>query len=423
VGTYVGYDSGESSYVGRILEVTSSQQIVVNCFVNRTQLADPSLIVAGRVTNESCKYMTELFQTSERVSIGSSDVIDLAFVFKETAIEAGGMMLDTCQGVSNAYVIRYKDDGELIPANECLAFPSDYQAFDVTHDFCYSRHIWSYLVRVNAEISKILGSASESQSVSNRKRVKMGMDRMCWRYLVEKAGEVGCQGLQSVSLLSWKRETLPGLTIKKRMEWRQSKLIRFESESDIVGLARLIGERALVNVRANTSFGSGALNDGRELKYNDTINVVVGGESQETIFRYRSYENGVDLIFDMVDTLVISVRYTGYQFQGEDSHISEMSKRIIERKRPRCLMLEVSAEGDEVDEEEDDELLDVYLESEFMHEGSLYRVSRITANQIFARCIQCADRHDTMRINNNYGEETCFDDLAYVKNLIESRLG
>eukprot|EP00978_Attheya_sp_CCMP212_P032532 scaffold127501_cov28-Attheya_sp.AAC.1 len=180
------------------------QQIVVNCFVSRTQLADPSMIVAGRVTKESCKYMTELFQTSKRVSIGSSDVVDLAFVFKETAIEAGGMMLDTSQGVSNAYVIRYKDDGELIPANECLAFPSDYQAFDVTHDFCYSHHIWSYLVRVNAEISRILGSASKSQSVSNRKRVKMGMDRMCWRYLVEKAAEVGCRGLQSVSLLTFK---------------------------------------------------------------------------------------------------------------------------------------------------------------------------------------------------------------------------
>eukprot|EP00978_Attheya_sp_CCMP212_P037684 scaffold180080_cov69-Attheya_sp.AAC.2 len=65
-----------------------------------------------------------------------------------------------------------------------------------------------------------------------------------------------------------------------------------------------------------------------------------------------------------------------------------MSKRIIERKRPRCLMLEVSAEEDEVDEEEDDELLDVYLESEFMHEGSLYRVSRITANEICRRLWQ-----------------------------------
>ena len=53
---------------------------------------------------ESCKYMTELFQTSERVLIGYSDVTDIAFVFKESWIEAGGMLLDTCQGILNAYV-------------------------------------------------------------------------------------------------------------------------------------------------------------------------------------------------------------------------------------------------------------------------------------------------------------------------------
>eukprot|EP00978_Attheya_sp_CCMP212_P044222 scaffold304649_cov67-Attheya_sp.AAC.1 len=86
-------------------------------------------------------------------------------------------------------------------------------------------------------------------------------------------------------------------------------------------------------------------------------------------------------------------------------------------------MLGMSAEGDEEDDDEEDKVLGVYLESEFMHEGSLYRVSRsITANQIFARCIQCSDRHDKMRINNKYGEETSFDDLAYVKNQIESQL-
>eukprot|EP00978_Attheya_sp_CCMP212_P020958 scaffold60711_cov65-Attheya_sp.AAC.5 len=113
------------------------------------------------------------------------------------------------------------------------------------------------------------------------------------------------------------------------MEWRQSKLIRFKTESDLVGLTLtgLIGERALVNVRATATFSSGAaLNDGRELKYNDTISAVVGGESQETVFQYRSYGNGFDLIFDMIDMLVISVRrYTGYQFR-EEEHKSERSK-------------------------------------------------------------------------------------------------
>jgi hypothetical protein len=34
--------------------------------------------------------MTEVFQTSEKELVGSSDVLDLSFVFKETDIEAEG---------------------------------------------------------------------------------------------------------------------------------------------------------------------------------------------------------------------------------------------------------------------------------------------------------------------------------------------
>jgi hypothetical protein len=93
VGVY--FVDQTSYYVGCILEVLSNshQEIIVNCFVNQAQLANPSLIVAGPIiTKESCKYMTELFQTSERVLIASSDdVTDMAFVFKKEAlIEADG---------------------------------------------------------------------------------------------------------------------------------------------------------------------------------------------------------------------------------------------------------------------------------------------------------------------------------------------
>ena len=106
IGTYVKYHSGSSSYVGRILEVRGPQ-IVVNRFVRRQKLSHPELIVAGSITSESCRYMTEVFQTSGMDLVGSSDVSDISFVFKETDIEAGGGRMDMCQGVSNAYVIRY----------------------------------------------------------------------------------------------------------------------------------------------------------------------------------------------------------------------------------------------------------------------------------------------------------------------------
>jgi hypothetical protein len=65
-----------------------SKQIVVKHCVGWKHLVHPNLIVSGWVSKESCKHMTKLFQTSDRLYIGSSDVTDVVFfVFKETVID------------------------------------------------------------------------------------------------------------------------------------------------------------------------------------------------------------------------------------------------------------------------------------------------------------------------------------------------
>eukprot|EP00978_Attheya_sp_CCMP212_P002067 scaffold4251_cov65-Attheya_sp.AAC.1 len=107
---------------------------------------------------------------------------------------AGGATTDTCQGVENVYVIHYRDDGTAIPANKCLAFACEYQEFANLPEFCYPFHI-------------------------------------------------------QMNYTSW-------VNNKERMEIRKSNLIRFEMESELVGLAGLICERALVNVRAKAPFSS-----------------------------------------------------------------------------------------------------------------------------------------------------------------------
>jgi len=81
VGTYVMFDNGNGLSVGRILQITGDQ-VVVNIFVSKKELAHPNVIVAGPMTDESVKHMTELFQTSKRKTIVSSDVTDISFVFK-----------------------------------------------------------------------------------------------------------------------------------------------------------------------------------------------------------------------------------------------------------------------------------------------------------------------------------------------------
>eukprot|EP00978_Attheya_sp_CCMP212_P041623 scaffold240947_cov33-Attheya_sp.AAC.1 len=311
------YHRGSSSYVGRILEVRGPQ-IVVNRFVRRQELSRPELIVAGHIASESCRYMTEMFQTSETdLVLGSSDVSSISFVFKEIDIKAGGGRTDICQGVSNAYVIRYKENGEAMPANECIV--------------------------------QILSRHKEDQS--SRMRVKVGIDSICWRYFLEKAKEVGCRGVQSVSLLSMKRITLPGLTIKRRVGHLKSDLLRFETESELIGLVGLLGERVLVNIRAKPPFSR--LENGRDVKENDTVNVVSGGETRPNVFRYRVDTDGVDLIFDGIDSLTISVRYSDYQLDG-GPHLTDMAKRVILRSRPRSVMEGGVEEEEEKEEEEED---------------------------------------------------------------------
>jgi hypothetical protein len=86
-------------------------------------------------------------------------------------------------------------------------------------------------------------------------RVKVGMDSIWWCYFLKKAKALGCCGVQSVSLLGMKRITLPGLTIKRRRVGHlKSDRLRFEMESELIGLAGLLGERVLVNVRAKPPF-------------------------------------------------------------------------------------------------------------------------------------------------------------------------
>eukprot|EP00978_Attheya_sp_CCMP212_P020006 scaffold56797_cov48-Attheya_sp.AAC.1 len=250
----------------------------------------------------------------------------------DTDIISGSTTTDTCQGVVNAYVIRYRDDGTAIPANECLAFACEYREFDNSPDFCYPFHVWNCLTRLNIELSRMLGSSRESQAVENKSRVNIGMDRV---------GDLN-------------ESHFLGLTIKKRMEIRKSDVIRFETESELVGLAGLIGERALVNVRTKTPFSSERDGrDGRELIENDTINLVVGSDKKEK-FSYRTnQEGGVDFIFDGLDTAFIT---------GD-----------ILRKRPRCLM----EDEEESEEENEDNEISIYLDCEFVHERSLYRISTI----------------------------------------------
>eukprot|EP00978_Attheya_sp_CCMP212_P043323 scaffold280658_cov55-Attheya_sp.AAC.1 len=192
------------------------------------------------------------------------------------------------------------------------------------------------------------------------------------------------------------------------MEIQKSDFIHFGTELELVGLSGWIDERALANVRAKTPFSSER--DGCELKINDPINDTAT-QGWGRFYFYR------------LDSVVIIVRYnTAYQFAVDD-HLTEMSERGIQRRCQRCPM-EGHGDEDESEEENEDEAIKFYLDCEFVHDGSLYRVTIISDTQVFVKCIHSANHIDAMRLlNNNDGEEEYFNDLAYIKEQIKCRLG
>jgi hypothetical protein len=151
---------------------------------------------------------------------------------------------------------------------------------------------------------------------------------------------------------------------------------------------------------------------------------VVGGEDrEESVFKYRVDNNGVDLIFDGVDSMTISVRYGHYELTGPNSHKSDMSKRILMRMKPKCLLLEGEEEettDDGAQSDEDD--IAIYLNEDFEHEGSFYRVSRIENGRLFATCIQHVNRNIAVGRTTFAGDEEEFTNRReYVINKINER--
>jgi hypothetical protein len=96
---------------------------VVDFNVHRFERGSP-LAHRGSITHESARYIPEVVQTPNCQQFPPASVEDVAFVYKlEEITEVGSIR--SCQGMTNAYVIRFRDDGHLIGAEECCSVPSD----------------------------------------------------------------------------------------------------------------------------------------------------------------------------------------------------------------------------------------------------------------------------------------------------------
>jgi hypothetical protein len=106
--------SGRDSMVARIVKAVAGESlqdssesglIEVNIFRN---IEDFGRRQEG-ISDSHIKHLPEIVQTTEVSVVATSQISNLAFVFKEASLqEDGADLFFTCQGMSNAFILRYR---------------------------------------------------------------------------------------------------------------------------------------------------------------------------------------------------------------------------------------------------------------------------------------------------------------------------
>jgi hypothetical protein len=319
------------------------------------------------------------------------------------------------QGMTNAFILRFDENGQTLSEKECLPFSCDYPRNEAKFDTSFSRHIWNTLNRLHREMARIMGRTAERAQglFTKAPPIKIGVDAAGWRYLTVKAmdGEDCCVPVHKVNASSTLRWTKPALAITKFKEERTGELMRFETDTDLVCLCGIMGETATSNVRARPPSTKEGIED-RQLKENDGVNLVEGTNEREDPFQRRTQRDGIDFLFDGRDTVSIYLRYSMHVYKSATPPSDIILTAILSRKRPLSV-IDSRPEGDD-DSEEDDQA--VCIEDEFDDEGCLYRVTSIMNDSIEAICFY------PRYVNPLFNKVRTFDDKRYVKEKVMARL-
>jgi hypothetical protein len=103
---------GSGEVVARVVKAVEQSppfSVEVNVFKNFNKFGPREGVLSPRGVSEShLKHLPEIVQTMEMLVVAMTDISNLAFVFTEAALQDASNMYYTCQGMANAYLLRYR---------------------------------------------------------------------------------------------------------------------------------------------------------------------------------------------------------------------------------------------------------------------------------------------------------------------------
>lgn len=440
-GTFVLLDAATNNrssgdVVARIVRAvgkTPPLAVEVNIFEAFDELgAREGILSPHGVSENHLKHLPEVVQTKEVWVVDMTYVSNLAFVFTEASLQDASNMYFTCQGMSNAFILRYRlnipsEDSDLddsrgrlskVPFDYCLPFPSCYR--NSKYPDCFAHRVWNNLLLVKLEITKLLGRYSQQQGLFGRECARLYFTVETWEFLCLQCTNLfSASDFRASKRIRIHRVIESGLVVKAARVQKTCVLLRFATKTELQGLCGILGESVTAGQRCRLP----KITAPKSLWINDLINVVCGSDISEPTFVSKTTCDGIDLEFDGMCELFITIRYTRYAYTKSSLEVAgrcdPLLSSLIRRLSPYKQQINnnLREEVDETNIEGDkDSTTCVHESDEFEDDdGCVYRVSSMTSTHVSAKCFY--PRLD----NAMYGCEKVFD-LLLTKKLIQQRL-
>ena len=196
IGTTCTTPATNNDVVARIVKAVGggpSFLVEVNIFKRLSEVVaeedgDAAMLLPQGIVANHLRHIPEAVQTTEVRTIPMVDILNLAFVFTDAALQDTSNLYFICQGMANAFLLRFRisrngsNDNESrdrsggvsftkIPIKQCLPFPSNYENAKF-HD-CFPRRVWNNIVAVKLQMTRLLGTYLQQQGLYGRESARL----------------------------------------------------------------------------------------------------------------------------------------------------------------------------------------------------------------------------------------------------------
>jgi hypothetical protein len=330
VTKFKSYEESEdkNSCIGLIMGTSPTDENTLQ--VNLFRRVTPALIEELRLrsfSNPLYQWIPQILRTPRCQWIDAASVESIAWVFQTQHIERKPHVGH--QGMSNLFLLHYKETGQFMSSGECYPFCSYYATYSFLLADCFQERVWNGLQSLRSEICRHLGRYSEKQGSFTRVSSQVIVGREAWNFLLSKVESETGLPIGRNACMS-RRVLEPGLVLRSSKNGFYSTMVRFETEAQLRSLSSVLGELVTMEVRKRRpKYGIV-----ESLKVNDAVNIISGSEEREVPFRHRTNKQGIDLVYDGSNRVRIRLRYERYQYKLPLVTPSILLSRAIERKRP-----------------------------------------------------------------------------------------